>query len=89
VLEDLSHAISELGLDRYPFLDRPLLKPLLDRALAIIRHAVVTHPEIVRLPEDAEPNGSALALIAAASALADRLGETDYGRELLEWLDRP
>lgn len=87
VLEDLTHAVSELGLDRYPFLDRPLLKPLLDRALTIIRHALVTHPEIVRLPEDAEPNGSALALIAAAAALADRLGETDRGRELLEWLD--
>jgi tetratricopeptide (TPR) repeat protein len=87
VLEDLSHAISELGLDRYPFLDRPLLKPLLDRALTIIRHALVTHPEIVRLPEDAEPNGSALALIAAAAALADRLGDTDGGRELLQWLD--
>jgi len=87
VLEDLTHAVSELGLDRYPFLDRPLLKPLLDRALTIIRHAIVTHPEIVRLPEDAEPNGSALALIAAAAALADRLGETGRGRELLEWLD--
>jgi tetratricopeptide (TPR) repeat protein len=87
VLEDLSHAVSELGLDRYPFLDRPLLKPLLDRALTIIRQALAPHPEIVRLPEDAEPNGSALALIAAASALADRLGETDRGRELLQWLE--
>lgn len=87
VLEDLSHAVSELGLDRYPFLDRPLLKPLLDRALTIIRQALAAHPEIVRLPEDAEPNGSALALIAAAAALADRLGETDRGRELLQWLD--
>jgi tetratricopeptide (TPR) repeat protein len=87
VLEDLSHAISELGLDRYPFLDRPLLEPLLDRALTIIRQALAAHPEVVRLPEDAEPNGSALALIAAAAALADRLGETDRGRELLQWLD--
>jgi tetratricopeptide (TPR) repeat protein len=87
VLEDLTHAVSELGLDRYPFLDRPLLEPLLDRALTIIRQALAAHPEIVRLPEDAEPNGSALALIAAAAALADRLGETDRGRELLEWLD--
>ncbi len=87
VLEDLSHAFSELGLDRYPFLDRPLLKPLLDRALTILRQALAAHPEIVRLPEDAEPNGSALALIAVSAALADRLGETDRGRELLEWLD--
>src|SRR6185312_11243508 len=87
VLEDLSHAFSELGLDHYPFPDRPLLKPLLDRALTIIREALAAHPEIVRLPEDAEPNGSALALIAGASALADRLGETGRGRELLEWLD--
>jgi tetratricopeptide (TPR) repeat protein len=87
VLEDLCHAVSELGLDRYPFLDLPLLKPILDRALTIIRQALAAHPEIVRLPEDAEPNGSALALIAAAAALADRLGETDRGRELLQWLD--
>jgi len=87
VLEDLCHAVSELGLDRYPFLDRPLLKPLLDRAMTIIRQALAAHPETVRLPEDAEPNGSALALIAAAAALADRLGETDRGRELLQWLD--
>ncbi len=87
VLEDLSHAVSELGLDRYPFLDRPLLKPLLDRALTITREALAAHPEVVRLPEDAEPNGSALALIAAAAALADRLGETDRGLELLQWMD--
>ncbi|HEV7506078.1 MAG TPA: SEC-C metal-binding domain-containing protein [Thermoanaerobaculia bacterium] len=87
VLEDLSHAVSELGLDQFPFLDRPLLKPILDRALTIVRQALAAHPEVVRLPEDAEPNGSALALIAAAAALADRLGETDRGRELLEWLD--
>ncbi|MFY9824234.1 MAG: SEC-C metal-binding domain-containing protein [Thermoanaerobaculia bacterium] len=87
VLEDLSHAISELGLERYPFLGRPLLKPVLDRALTLIRQALAAHPEIVRLPEDAEPNGSALALIAAAAALADRLGETDRGLELLQWMD--
>jgi tetratricopeptide (TPR) repeat protein len=87
VLEDLCHAISELGLDRYPFLDRPLLKPILDRGVTIIRAALADHPEIVRLPEDAEPNGSALALIVAAAALADRLGETDRGRELLQWLE--
>jgi tetratricopeptide (TPR) repeat protein len=87
VLEDLCHAVSELGQDRYPFLDRPLLKPILDRALTIVRQALAAHPETVRLPEDAEPNGSALALIAAAAALADRLGETDRGRELLQWLD--
>src|SRR5262249_53757752 len=29
VLDDLARAISELGLDRYPFLDRPLLQPIL------------------------------------------------------------
>jgi hypothetical protein len=87
VLEDLSHAVSELGPDRYPFLDRPLLEPILDRALTLVRQALAAHPETVRLPEDAEPNGSALALIAAAAALADRLGETDRGRELLLWLD--
>ncbi|HEX3552984.1 MAG TPA: SEC-C metal-binding domain-containing protein [Thermoanaerobaculia bacterium] len=87
VLEDLAHSVSELGLDRYPFLDRPLLKPVLDRGLAAVRQALAAHPGITRLPEDAEPNGSALALIVAAAIQAERLGEPDRGRELREWLD--
>ena len=87
VLEDIAHSVSELGLDRYPFLDRPLLKPILDRGLAVVRQALAAHPGTTRLPEDAEPNGSALALIVAAAVQADRLGEPDRGRELREWLD--
>jgi len=87
VLEDIAHSVSELGLDRYPFLDRPLLKPILDRGLAVVRQALAAHPGTTRLPEDAEPNGSALALIVAAAVQADRLGEADRGRELREWLD--
>jgi hypothetical protein len=87
VLEDLCHAVSGLGLDRYPFLDRPLLKPILDRGVTIVQSALADHPEIVRLPEGVGPNGSALALIVVAAALADRLGEPDRGRDLLQWLE--
>jgi hypothetical protein len=73
-------------LDRYGFLDRPLLRPILDRGLAVIRQALAAHPGIARLPGELEPNGSALALIVAAAAQAHRLGETDRAREMLEWL---
>src|SRR4029079_14578242 len=37
VLEDVAHAVSEIVLDRYGFLDRPLLRPILDRGLAVVR----------------------------------------------------
>ncbi len=87
VLEDLAHSVSELGLDRYPFLDRRLLKPILDRGLAVVRQALAAHPGPIRLPDDAEPNGSALALIVAAAIQAERLGEPDRGRELRQWLE--
>jgi tetratricopeptide (TPR) repeat protein len=86
VLEDVAHAVSEIVLDRYGFLDRPLLRPILDRGLAVVRQALAAHPGITRLPGELEPNGSALALIVAAAAQAHRLGETDRAREMLEWL---
>jgi tetratricopeptide (TPR) repeat protein len=86
ILEDVAHATSELAADRYAFLDRPLLQPLLERGLAIVRQALAGHPGITRLPSELEPNGSALALVVAATAQAHRLGETDRARELLDWL---
>jgi tetratricopeptide (TPR) repeat protein len=86
ILEDVAHAVSELAADRYAFLDRPLLRPILDRGLAIVRQALAAHPEIMRLPTEREPNGSALALIVAATAQAHRLGEMDSARDLLAWL---
>jgi tetratricopeptide (TPR) repeat protein len=86
ILEDVAHAVSEIVTDRYGFLDRPLLRPLLDRGLAILRQALAAHPGITRLPGELEPNGSALALIVAAAAQAHRLGEADQARERLEWL---
>ena len=86
VLEDVAHAVSEIATDRYAFLDRPLLRPLLDRGLAIVRQALAAHPGITRLPSESEPNGSAVALVVAATAQAHRLGETDRARELLDWL---
>ena len=86
VLEDVAHAVSEIVLDRHAFLDRPFLRPLLERGLAVVRQALAAHPGITRLPGELEPNGSALALIAAAAAQAHRLGETDRAREMLEWL---
>jgi hypothetical protein len=86
VLEDVAHAVSEIAGDRYSFLDRPLLRPLLDRGLSLVRQALAAHPGITRLPSDSEPNGSAVALVVAATAQAHRLGETDRARELLAWL---
>ncbi|HET9209437.1 MAG TPA: SEC-C metal-binding domain-containing protein [Thermoanaerobaculia bacterium] len=86
VLEDVAHAIAEIVTDRYGFLDRPLLRPLLERGLAVLRRALAAHPGVIRLPGEIEPNGSALALIVAAAAQAHRFGETDRARELLEWL---
>ncbi|HEY0556936.1 MAG TPA: SEC-C domain-containing protein [Thermoanaerobaculia bacterium] len=86
ILEDVAHAVSELAADRYAFLDRPLLRPILERGLAIVRQALAAHPGIARLPTELEPNGSALALIVAATAQAHRLGEADHARELLDWL---
>jgi tetratricopeptide (TPR) repeat protein len=86
VLEDVAHAVSSIATDRYGFLDRPLLRPILDRGLAILRQALVDHPGITRLPSETEPNGSAVALVVAATAQAHRLGETDRAAELLAWL---
>lgn len=86
VLEDVAHAVSEIVLDRYGFLDRPLLRPLLDRGAAVVRQALAAHPGVTRLPGEVEPNGSALALIVAAAAQAHRLGEADRAREMLDWL---
>jgi tetratricopeptide (TPR) repeat protein len=86
ILEDVAHAVSELAADRYAFLDRPLLRPILERGLAIVRQALAAHPGIERLPTELEPNGSALALIVAATAQAHRLGEAEHSRELLGWL---
>lgn len=86
VLEDVAHAVSEIATDRFAFLDRPLLLPILERGLAGIRRALAAHPGIVRLPSEYEPNGSAVALVVAAAAQAHRLGEPDRARELLDWL---
>ncbi len=86
VLEDLAHAVSEMVTDRYGFLDRPLLRPLLDRGLAVVRQALDAHPGITRLPSEMEPNGSAVSLVVSAAAQAHRLGETERAAEMLLWL---
>jgi tetratricopeptide (TPR) repeat protein len=86
VLEDVAHAVSEIAADRYGFLDRPLLRPILDRGLAIVRQALAAHPGVTRLPSELEPNGSAVALVVAATAQAHRLGEMDRAREMLDFL---
>jgi tetratricopeptide (TPR) repeat protein len=86
VLEDVAHAVSEIATERCGFLDRPLLRPLLDRGLDAVRQALAAHPGITRLPSESEPNGSAVALVVAAAAQAHRLGETGRARELLDWL---
>ena len=85
-LEDLAHAVHGLVVDRYAFLDRPILRPILDRALAILRQSLAVRPEITRLPEEFEPNGSALELISLAAAQASRMNEPERVRELVEWL---
>lgn len=85
-LEDLAHAFHDLVVDRYPYLDRPILRPLLDRALAILRHSLGARPEITRLPGDFEPNGSALELISLAAAQASRMNEPERVRELVDWM---
>src|SRR5262249_19170320 len=46
VLEDVAHVVSEIVLDRYGFLDRPLLRPLLDRGVAVVRQALAAHPRV-------------------------------------------
>lgn len=85
-LEDIAHAIHSLVVDRYTFLDRPILRPVLDRGLAILKQALASNPAITRLPEDSEPNGSALELISLAAAQASRMNEPERLRELVEWL---
>lgn len=85
-LEDLAHAVHGLVVDRFTFLDRPVLRPILDRALAILRQSLAARPEITRLPEEFEPNGSALELISLAAAQASRANEPERVRELLRWL---
>ena len=85
-LEDLAHAVHGLVVDRYAFLDRPILRPILDRALVILRQSLAERPEITRLPEEFEPNGSALELISLAAAQASRMNEPERVRELVEWL---
>ena len=86
VLEDVAHAVSEIVTDRYGFLDRPLLRPLLDRGLAVVRQVQAAHPGITRLPSALEPNGSAVSLVVSAAAQAHRLGEAERAAEMLAWL---
>lgn len=85
-LEDLAHAVHGLVVEQFPSLDRPVLRPVLDRALAILRQSLAARPEITRLPGGFEDNGSALELIALAAAQASRMNELDRVRELLRWL---
>lgn len=85
-LEDLAHAVHGLVVEQFPALDRPILRPVLDRALAILRQSLAARPEIARLPELFEPNGSALELIALAAAQASRMNELGRVRELVSWL---
>lgn len=85
-LEDLGHAFHDLVVDRYPYLDRPILRPLLDRALTILRQSLAARPDITRLPGDFEPNGSALELISLAAAQASRMNELERVRELVDWM---
>lgn len=87
-LEDLAHAVHGLVVDRFTFLDGPILRPILDRALAILRQSLAARPEIIRLPEELEPNGSALELIALAAAQASRANEPERVREMVEWLKK-
>jgi hypothetical protein len=87
-LEDLAHAVHGLVVDRFTFLDRPVLRPILDRALAIVRQSLAARPEVTRLPEEHEPNGSALELISLAAAQASRANEPERVREMVEWLKR-
>jgi len=85
-LEDVAHAFHGLVTDRFDFLDRPILRPLLDRGLAILRQSLAAHPECTRLPEELEPNGSALELISLAAAQASRLQEPERVAEMLSLL---
>ena len=86
ILEDLSHVFHELVTDRFGFLDGPILRPLLDRGLSILRRSLAARPEVARLPEEFEPNGSALELISHAAAQASRLQEPERVIELSTWL---
>jgi hypothetical protein len=85
-LEDVAHAFHGLVTDRFEFLDRPILRPLLDRGLAILRQSLATRPEGTRLPEEFEPNGSALELISLAAAQASRFQEPERVMEMLNLL---
>jgi hypothetical protein len=85
-LEDVAHAFHGLVTDRFGFLDRPILRPLLDRGLAVLRQSLAGSPEGTRLPEEFEPNGSALELISLAAAQASRFQEPERVMEMLSLL---
>jgi SEC-C motif-containing protein len=85
-LEDVAHAFHGLVTDRFDFLDRPVLRPLLDHGLAILRQSLAARPEVTRLPEEFEPNGSALELISLAAAQASRFQEPERVVEMLNLL---
>jgi hypothetical protein len=82
ILADVAGAIEELVTHRYASLDALLLRPLLDRGLAILDQSLAARPEIDRLPDDAMTNKSALDLLALAAEQADRLGEAERAQEL-------
>ncbi|HEX9944362.1 MAG TPA: SEC-C domain-containing protein [Thermoanaerobaculia bacterium] len=84
VLGDVADAVVGLVTDRCGSLEIPLLRPLLDRGLTIVERSLAARPEIRRLPEDAETNASALVLLLAAAAQANRLGEPERALELLK-----
>lgn len=88
ILAELAGALDGRVRQDLGFLDRRLLRPVLDRGLSILRQALETRPELSRLPETAEPNGSVLALIEIAAEQAERLGEPERAQELMDWVDR-
>jgi tetratricopeptide (TPR) repeat protein len=88
ILDDLVLLVAPIALEINSALDRPLLAPLIERALAIVRASLEQHPAPARLEWRFAPNRPALRLLTQAGVCLDRLGRAGEAAELFEWILR-
>jgi hypothetical protein len=87
VLADLTEVVAELGEEVGPGLAWTLIRPLLERGLAIIERTLEGRPTLL-LPGVGESNQPALELLARGADLSRAVQDDDLGTRMLDLLRR-